>query len=161
MLTGFYPEDSDLDQGITLKQSLCWKARIEHVKNVETGEALTYSKRFVAPKPMKVGTVHIGYYDGYPRGLTKKGKVRVGNEIKNVLGTVSVNHFLVDLTNTDLQVGDVIEAISMEGENDALHVANLAGIMTYSLGNGLHILTPRVYTKGSKLVALSNPRLVE
>ena len=161
MLTGFYPEDSDLDQGITLKQSLCWKARIEHVKNVETGEALTYSKRFVAPKPMKVGTVHIRYYDGYPRGLTKKGKVRVGNEIKNVLGTVSVNHFLVDLTNTDLQVGDVIEAISMEGENDALHVANLAGIMTYSLGNGLHILTPRVYTKGSKLVALSNPRLVE
>ncbi len=161
MLTGFYPEDTDLDQGITLKQSLCWKARIEHVKDVETGEALTYSKRFVAPKPMRVGTVHIGYYDGYPRGLTKKGRVRVGNEIRDVLGTVSVNHFLVDLTDTDYGIGDVIEAISREGENNALNVANLAGIMTYSLGNVLHILTPRVYSKGGRFVALSNPRLVE
>jgi len=161
MLTGFYPEDADLNQGIELKQSLCWKARIEHVKNVEKGEALTYSRRFVASKPMKVGTVHIGYYDGFPRGLTMKGKIRVGTKIKDVLGTVSVNHFLVDLTDTDYDVGDIIEAISREGENSALNVANLAGIMTYSLGNGLHILTPRVYRQGGKLVALSNPRLVE
>ncbi|TRO51386.1 alanine racemase [Candidatus Bathyarchaeota archaeon] len=161
MLTGFHPEDADLNQGIELKQSLCWKARIEHVKNVEKGEALTYSRRFVASKPMKVGTVHIGYYDGFPRGLTMKGKIRVGTKIKDVLGTVSVNHFLVDLTDTDYDVGDIIEAISREGENSALNVANLAGIMTYSLGNGLHILTPRVYRQGGKLVALSNPRLVE
>ena len=65
MLMGFYPEDDDTGQGIELKQSLCWKARIEHVKTVEKGEALTYSRRFVAPKRMKVGAVHVGYYDGY------------------------------------------------------------------------------------------------
>ena len=161
MLMGFYPEDDDTGQGITLKQSLCWKARIEHVKWVEEGEALTYSRRFVAPKRMKVGTVHIGYYDGFPRGLTKKGKVRVGDQIKDVLGTVSVNHFLIDLTDTDCGVGDVVEAISREGENSALNVANLAGIMTYSLGNGLHMLIPRVYLRGGVAVALTEPRLVE
>ncbi len=161
MLMGFYPEAEDLNQGIELKQSLCWKARIEHVKNVHKGEALTYSRRFIAPKPMKVGTVHIGYYDGYPRGLTKKGRVRVGDTMRDVLGTVSVNHFLVDLTETDYEVGDIIEAISREGENNALNVANLAGIMTYSLGNGLHMLTPRVYLKSGKHVVLTSPRLVE
>ena len=128
---------------------------------VEKGEALTYSRRFVAPKRMKVGTVHIGYYDGFPRGLTKKGKVRVGDTIKDVLGTVSVNHFLVDLSDTDFVVGDVIEPISRTGENNALNVANIASIMTYSLGNGLHMLTPRVYIQGGKPVALTNPRLVE
>lgn len=161
MLMGFYPEDDDTGQGIMLKQSLCWKARVEHVKWVEEGEALTYSRRFVAPKRMKVGTVHIGYYDGYPRGLTKKGKVKVGDQIKDVLGTVSVNHFLVDLTDTEHGVGDVVEAISREGENSALNVANLAGIMTYSLGNGLHMLLPRVYLRGGKPVTLTSPRLVE
>jgi hypothetical protein len=67
----------------------------------------------------------------------------------------------VDLTDTPLGVGDVIEAISRVGENDALRVANLAGIMTYSLGNGLHMLLPRVYTMGGKLVAVTSPRLVE
>jgi alanine racemase len=146
MLMGFYPEDDDKGKGIELRQSLCWKARIEHVKWIEAGESLTYSRRFVADKRMKVGTVHVGYYDGFPRGLTNKGKIRVGDEIKPVLGTVSVNHFLVDLTDTDFQVGDIVEPISRTGENDALSVASLAGIMTYSLGNALSMLTPRVYT---------------
>jgi alanine racemase len=159
MLSGIYPEEADLKKGITLKQSLCWKARIEHVKIVKKGEALTYSRRFIAPKPMKVGTVHIGYYDGYPRGLTQKGRVRVGEEIRDVLGTVSVNHFLVDLTDTEYKVGDIIEVISREGENSVLKVANLAGIMTYGLANGLHILTPRVYLKDGKPIALTNYHL--
>jgi alanine racemase len=161
MLTGFYPEKDDVNKGIYLKQSLCWKTRIEQVKWVEKGKSLTYSRRFIAPKRMKVGTVHVGYYDGYPRGLTNKGKVRIGSQIKDVLGTVSVNHSLVDLTDTDLEVGDIIELISREGENNALNVAKLADIMTYSLGNGLHILAPRVYLKNGRMVAMSVPRIVE
>lgn len=160
MLMGFYPEDADKGHGIALKQSLCWKARVEHVKFIEAGESLTYSRRFVAEKRTKVGTIHVGYYDGFPRGLTQKGKVRVGDEIKPVLGTVSVNHFLLDLTGTDVQVGDIVEPISRTGENDALGVANLAGIMTYSLGNALNMLTPRVYTLNGVPVAVTRPKLV-
>jgi alanine racemase len=160
MLMGFYPEDADKGHGIVLKQSLCWKARVEHVKFIEAGESLTYSRRFVAEKRTKVGTVHVGYYDGFPRGLTQKGKVRVGDEIKPVLGTVSVNHFLLDLTGTDVQVGDIVEPISRTGENDALGVANMAGIMTYSLGNALNMLTPRVYTVNGVPVAVTKPKLV-
>ena len=160
MLLGFYPEDGDKGHGIVLRQSLCWKARVEHVKFVEAGESLTYSRRFVAEKRTKVGTVHVGYYDGFPRGLTQKGKVRVGDEIKPVLGTVSVNHFLVDLTGTDVQLGDIVEPISRTGENDALGVANMAGIMTYSLGNALNMLTPRVYTRNGVPVAVTKPKLV-
>jgi alanine racemase len=161
MLLGLYPEEEDRGHGIELSQSMCFKARIEHVKWVEEGEALTYSRRFVAPKRMRVGTLHIGYSDGYPRGLTKKGKVRVGDEIRPVLGTVSVNHFLIDLTDTGCEPGDVVEAISREGENDASSLAGLAGIMTYSLANHLNPLLPRVYLSGGEPVAFSEPRLVE
>jgi alanine racemase len=161
MLLGMYPEEADMGQGIELMQSLCLKARVEHVKWVEVGESLTYSRRFTAPSRMKVGTVHIGYYDGFPRGLTKVGKVRVGGEIRTVLGTVSVNHFLVDLTGTELEPGDVVETISREGENNASSLAELAGIMTYRLANHLNPLLPRVYLRGGKPVALSEPKLVE
>jgi alanine racemase len=161
MLFGIYPEEEDIGHRINLKQALSWKARIEHVKTVEKGEALTYSSRFVAPERMKVATVHVGYYDGVPRGLTKKGKVNVEGKIRNVLGTVSVNHFLVDTSELDLEPGDVIELISREGENNALNTASLAGIMTYSLANQLHILTPRVYVKNGEPVAVSKLKAVE
>jgi alanine racemase len=161
MLLGVYPEEADVNHGIQLRQSLCLKARVEHVKWVEEGESLTYSRRFTAPRRMKVGTVHIGYSDGFPRGLTQKGKVRVGDKIRGVLGTVSVNHFLVDLTGTDVEPGDVVEAISREGENDVIGLSSLAGIMTYSLVNGLNMLTPRVYTERGVPVALYAPKLRE
>jgi len=161
MLLGVYPEEADINHGIQLKQSLYLKARVEHVKWVEAGESLTYSRRFTAPRRMRVGTVHIGYSDGFPRSLTQKGRVRVGGEIRDVLGTVSVNHFLVDLTGTDIEPGDIVEAISRDDENNILNISTLAGIMTYSLVNGLNMLTPRVYTERGVPVALYAPRLVE
>ena len=159
MLMGIYPERTDMGQGIELQQSLTWKARIEHVKNVEPGESLTYSKRFTATKPTTVGTIHVGYYDGYPRGLTSKGKVWAGGELRDVLGTVSVNHHLVDLTGLDLQVGDTVELVSPKPGVTALEVAERAGIMTYSLANALHILLPRVYYRGGRPIALLEPPL--
>jgi alanine racemase len=161
MLYGFYPDPEDRESGLDLRQAISFKARVEQVKWVEAGESLTYSRRFTASKRMKVGTVHIGYSDGYPRGMTKKGLVKVDGKIKAVLGTVSVNHFLVDLGGTDVDVGGVVEAIGRDGENNAHNVAELAGIMTYSLMVGLHLLLPRVYFEKGKPVALSEPRLVE
>ena len=161
MLFGFYPDPEDRNSGLDLRQAFALKARVEQVKWVDEGESLTYSRRFTAPKRMKVGTVHIGYSDGFPRGLTNKGLVKVGERIMAVLGTVSVNHFLVDLDGTDVDVGGVVEAIGREGENNAHNISELAGIMTYSLMVGLNPLTPRVYYRAGKPVAVSEPRLVE
>jgi alanine racemase len=161
MLLGLYPEDEDRGQGIELRQAFRFMARIEHVKWVEAGESLTYSRRFTAPRKMRVGTLHVGYSDGYPRGLTQKGFVKIGGLVKPVLGTVSVNHVLVDLTDTDAGVGDAVEAIGREGENGAHNLCRLAGIMTYTLMVGMSPLTPRVYYVGGEPVALSEPKLTE
>lgn len=161
MLMGLYPEPGDRGEGIELRQALSLKARLEHVKTVREGEPLTYSSRFVAPRRMRVGTVHVGYSDGYPRGLTGKGVVKVKGIEKPVLGTVSINHFLVDLDGVDAEVGDVVEAIGRSGVNSGEEVAESAGIMTYKLCVGLNPLTPRVYMEDGEPVALSRPKLVE
>ncbi len=143
-----------------MRPALSFKARLEHVKWVEEDEAVTYSRRFVAPRRMQVGTVHAGYSDGYPRGLTKKGVVRVGGEVRPVLGTVSVNHHVVDVDGLDVGVGDVVELISREGENSLEALAELAGIMVYKLCVELNPLIPRVYVEGGVSVAVWEPRLV-
>ena len=131
------------------------------MKTIEEGEAVTYSARFVAPKRMSVGTFHAGYSDGVPRGLTKKGLVYFKGEMRRILGTVSVNHGIVDVDGLDAQSGDVVEVVSPGGENTIEKVCELAGIMTYSFCVGLNPLTPRVYLKGGVPVALSEPRLVD
>lgn len=160
MLFGLYPEPEDREIGIELRPVLSFKARLELVKWVGAGEAVTYSRRFVAPRRMRVGTVHAGYSDGWPRGLTKKGIVKVGGEIRPVLGTVSVNHHVVDIDGLDVGVGDVVELVSMEGENTLERLSEIAGIMQYSFCVALNPLIPRVYLEGGAPVALLEPRLV-
>ena len=161
MIYGIYPEEGNREAGIKLRQALSFKARLEHVKWIDEGESITYSRRFVAPKRMRVGTAHVGYSDGYPRELTNKGLVRVGEAVKPVIGSVSVNHQIIDLDGTSADVGDVVELVSREGENTLERVSALAGMEPYKFCVCLNILTPRVYLEGGRPVALSEPKLVE
>ena len=108
-----------------------------------------------APKRMKVGTMHMGYSDGYPRGLTKKGLVKVGGEIRKIIGGISINHFLIDLEDSDAEIGDVVDAISLTGENDGQSLCDLAGVEPYQLMVWMNPLTPRVYLKDGIPVAIS------
>ncbi len=154
-LYGVYPEPKDRNVGLELKQVLTFKARIELVKPVEKGDSVTYWGRFIAPKPMTIGTVHVGFYDGVPREMGNKGSVFFDRKFRGILGSVSLNHIIVDLTGTDAKVGDVVEVIGLEGENTLSRTAELADWMVYSLLNHLNPKTPRVYYQNGKPVTLS------
>jgi alanine racemase len=154
LLYGVYPTSRDRSSGIELKQALSFKARLEHAKWVEKGESVTYWGRFIAPKRMRIGTLHVGFYDALPRELSNRGRVRIGDEFRSILGSVSLNHILVDLTDTVIERGDVVEVIGRKGENTVNAIADIAGWMTYSLLNHLNPFTPRIYLKKGKPVAL-------
>jgi alanine racemase len=156
---GVYPEEEDRGAGLELRQALSLKARIELVKWIEAGDPLTYNRRFIAPRRMRVGTIHAGYSDGYPRGLSNRGLVRVGASMCRVLGSVSVNHHIIDLEGVEAKEGDIAELIGREGENSISSLAREANIMTYTLCVGLNPLTPRVYYERGRPVALSEPKL--
>jgi len=160
MLFGFYPVP-EARGGVVLSQALSLKGRLEHVKTVEPGTPLTYGGAYIASKRMRVGTMHMGYSDGYLRQLSRKGLVRVGGRICPVIGGVSINHLLVDLTGVDAVVGDVVEAISRDGPNSAQALCDLAGVEPYQLAVWMSPLIPRVYTMGGEPVALSEPELAE
>ena len=158
MLFGFFPVPES--KGILpLKQAISLKGRLEHVKWVDPGTPLTYGGAFVAPKRMKVGTMHMGYSDGYLRELTKKGLVKVGGDIRKIIGGVSINHFLIDLEDSDVEVGDEVDAISLIGENDGQNLCDLAGIEPYQMMVWMNPLTPRVYLLDGAPVALSELKL--
>jgi len=154
LLYGVYPTAKDMGSGVALKQTLSFKARLEHAKWVDKGDSVTYWGRFTAPRRMKIGTVHVGFYDALPRELSNRGRVKIGDGFRSILGSVSLNHILVDLTDTAIAPGDIVEVIGREGENTVNAIAEASGWMTYSLLNHLNPLTPRVYTKKGEPVAL-------
>lgn len=153
-LYGVYPEPKDVSSGPRLKQALSWKARLEYVKTINRGDPVTYWGKFVAPEDMPIGTIHIGFYDGVPREMANKARILVDGQYKSSLGSISLNHILLDLRGVEATHGDIVEIISRTGENTLSRFAATAGWMAYSILNHLSPCIPRIYTKNGKLVAL-------
>lgn len=153
-LFGIYPWLPDRDSGLELQQALTFKARIEELKPVGKGETVTYFGKYTATRDMQVGTLHIGFFDGLPRELANKGTILVNGKPCPAIGSVSLNHYLFDATDADARIGDVVEVIAREGENDLVTTAETAGWMVYSLLNHLSPFVPRVYFQDGSPVAL-------
>ena len=156
-LYGVHPFDRDAESGLELQPVLSMKARVEYVKEVAKGDSVTYFGTFTAPAPMRVGTLHIGFRDAIPRELANKARYGVGGRIMPGVGTIALNHALLDLTGTDAVAGDVAEVFAHEGENSLLAMARAAGWMVYSLMNHLSPDLPRVCYRGGVPVALREP----
>lgn len=153
-LFGVYPWAPDRDSGLALRQVLTFKARIEELKPVKSGETVTYFGRYTAERDMRVGTLHVGFYDGVPREMANKGIILVGGKPCPSIGSVSLNHYLFDATDVEANIGDVVEVIAKEGVNDLVSTAETAGWMVYSLLNHLSPFMPRIYYRGGEPVAL-------
>jgi alanine racemase len=79
-----------------LEPALSWRSYLAQVKRLEPGQSAGYGRRFVAEKPTWIGIVPVGYGDGFRRDLTGT-EVRVGGELRRVIGTVSMDAFAVEL----------------------------------------------------------------
>ena len=158
-LYGVYPFAGDRASGLELRQVLSMKARVEYVKDVAKGDSVTYFGTFTAPEPMRIGTLHIGFRDALPRELTNRARYRVGPHVMPGVGSVALNHSLLDLTGTDADAGDVVEVFSRDGENTLGAMAEAAGWMVYSLMNHLSPEIPRVFYRGGVPVALREPAI--
>lgn len=94
-----------------LRQVVRPEAAILQVRDVPAGETIGYNATFTAPAAMRVGTIALGYADGYLRCWSDKGMFRAKGHELPVLGRVSMDLTVVDLTHApDVGEGDWIAA---------------------------------------------------
>jgi alanine racemase len=86
-----------------LEPVLRWDSHLAQVKQLPAGGSTGYGQRFVAQAPTWIGLVPLGYADGFRRDLTGT-EVRVGGELRKVVGTISMDSFAVEL-DRELPVG--------------------------------------------------------
>ena len=80
-----------------LEPALELRSYLAEVERCEAGESAGYGRRFVAERDTWLGTIPIGYGDGYRRGLTNNAEVVVGGRRAPVVGAVSMDNITVDL----------------------------------------------------------------
>lgn len=85
-------------------------AAILQLRQLLPGDSVGYNATFTADMPMRVGVVSLGYADGYLRCWSGKGMLRSEGRDLPILGRVSMDMVVVDLTDAGhLAEGDWLE----------------------------------------------------
>ena len=113
----------------SLEPVLSWHSELAQVRLLQPGESTGYGRTFLAEQPTWIGIVPVGYGDGFRRDLTGT-HVRVGGELRRVVGAISMDSFAVELPAV-LPVGTPVTLIG-DGLLAEEH-ARLAGTITYEL----------------------------
>jgi alanine racemase len=94
---------------VSLKPALSVRARLTQVKDIAAGTGVSYSHRFVAPHPMKIAILGIGYADGVPRRLSQQLQVMLQGTPVPQIGNITMDQIILDITQVPTaQVGDIV-----------------------------------------------------
>ena len=129
---------------------LSLKTKVVYVKDVPAGASISYGRSFIAPKPMKVATLPLGYGDGYLRALSNKADVLIKGQRCRVLGNITMDMMMVDITHiAPVSVGEEVVAVGKQGSEEITlaELAQKAGTIDYELCTLLAARVPRVYKK--------------
>lgn len=149
MLYGLYPR-LELAKSIRLRPAMSVHSRIIFLKCIEKGRSISYGRTFIARRPMMVATLPIGYSDGYLRGLSGKADVLIGGKRCPVLGRVTMDQIVVDVSkikNPRLETPVVILGKQGKRQVCAYELAQLAHTINYEIACSLGSRLPRVYKK--------------
>lgn len=127
-----------------LEPALALESYVTAVKRFEPGESAGYGRRWKAERATWVGTLPIGYGDGWRRALTNNADVLIGGRRRPLVGTVSMDNVTVDLgSEGDVEPGAPAVLIGpQEGERILCEeVARRLDTINYEVTCGL---APRV-----------------
>ena len=124
------------------------RAPIVEIRNLESGDSVSYGATLRVERPARIATLAVGYADGYPRSLSGSSSVLVGGTLAPIAGRVTMDMTMIDVTTIKCDVGDVATLIGRAGDTvlTVERVADDAGMSPYELLTGLRSRVERTYT---------------
>jgi len=122
--------------------------RISLLKWVPQGETIGYGCTFEASRRSLIATLPVGYHDGYMRGLSNRAHVIVRGIYAPVVGRVSMDLTLIDVTNVSgVEVDDQVTLLGWNAELKiaAEDLARIVGTLSYEVTCGISERVRRVY----------------
>jgi len=134
---------------LPVKPILTWKTRILSLRDFGANQPLGYGATYVTKAPAHVAVLPVGYADGYNRQLSNRGRVIVREHYAPIVGRISMDLTLADVTGIPgVEVGDEVVLLG-EGEGlsvDALEHAELANSTAYEILCNISKRVPRKYS---------------
>jgi alanine racemase len=138
--------ETHLPEGI--KPSLSWKTRLISVREIPSGQGISYGYQYFTKKTEKIGVIAAGYGDGLRRQMGNTVLLR-GKRVP-IVGNVCMDQCMLQLDHhPDAQIGDEVVLIGQQGENEitATEVAKNWNTINYEVICGMAARMPREYIR--------------
>ncbi|EPX60681.1 Alanine racemase [Cystobacter fuscus DSM 2262] len=136
-----------MDAHPEFKQVMEVKTRVASVNAYPAGSTIGYDRTATLQRDSLLANIPMGYADGYRRDFSNQGHVLIRGRRHPVVGRISMNTFMVDVTEApDVQPGDEVVLFGHQGVN-AITQAELqqgAGTLIDELRMGWGRANPRV-----------------
>lgn len=158
IIYGFTPS-KNLELPCKLNPAMAFKTVVSMVHTLKKGEGVSYGLTFFAEKNMKVATVAVGYADGYPRFMSRKGEVLIDGKRCKILGNVCMDQMIVDVSHIDnVNIGDEVVLFGEQKENfiSAEEIATIGNTINYEIICGISRRVPRYYIGNGKKITVND-----
>lgn len=152
---GLYPSNEVDRTKLAIRPAMELKSFITYMKEIEPGTAVSYGGTFVADQKMTIGTVGIGYADGYPRNASGKGHVLVCGKRVPILGRVCMDQMMIDLSEVpEAFEGAEVTLIGWDGAEEITmeELAEVSGGFHYEIPTVIGKRIPRVFLWNGQVV---------
>jgi alanine racemase len=122
-------------------------SRVVAVKGMRVGDATGYGARFVAERPTTIAIVPAGYADGLDLRLAGRGHVLIRGKRAPIVGSVTMDMLMADVTGTDVSPGDEVVILGPQGDEriDAREIAATIGSIPWEIVCRIGSRIERVY----------------
>lgn len=120
---GYWPSQEAKTQFLLpeLKPVLTWKTIVAEVKEIPAGAFVGYDLTERVARKTKMAVLPIGYWHGYDRGLSSTGEVLIHGRRARVLGRVSMDMTVVDVTNiSGVKIEDQVVLVGKQRKESIL-----------------------------------------
>jgi alanine racemase len=149
LMYGIYPSEK-LPKRVEVNPVMSLRSKIVQIKEVGRGTSVGYGRSFTTKRKTRIGTVPLGYADGYPRLLSNRGEVLVKGKRAPIIGRVCMDAFMIDLTSiSGVKIGEEVVLLGKQGKEriDAHQIGNWAESFSYEIISRMGMRLPRVYVK--------------
>ena len=147
-LYGLYPSAFVKEkQCIHLEQAFSLHSRLIHVKQIQAGDTVSYGREFTAEKSEWIGTIPIGYGDGWTRRLQGTSVLVDGRKCP-IVGRICMDRTMI-LLDKPYAIGTKVTLIGKQ-QNSYISMDDLAqylGTINYEIPCMINERVPRIYER--------------
>lgn len=139
---GLNPSGDELALPYELEPALSLHSELTHVKKIHKGDTVGYGATFRAEEDTYVGTVSIGYADGWTRDM-QGFKVIVDGQYCEIIGRISMDQMTIRLPK-NYEMGTQVTLIGKNGDKEITvqDIANWRHTIGYEV---ICLLSDRIY----------------